>query len=93
MFLKPDAEVLVARDGQEVAEHVRALTPGRAREIGEAGRARILSEHTYERRGAQLDAILREEIGRKRGAARTLGGSSGGSGATSGAPITEGRFA
>jgi spore maturation protein CgeB len=88
MFLKPDAEVLVARDGQEVAEHVRALTPGRAGEIGEAGRARILSEHTYERRGAQLDAILREEIGRKRGAARTLGGSGGG-----GPGYTEGRFA
>ena len=69
MFLKPDAEVLVARDGQEVAEHVRALTPERARSIGTAARARILSEHTYERRGALVDAILREEVGRKRRAA------------------------
>jgi spore maturation protein CgeB len=66
MFLKPDAEVLVARDGQDVAEHMRTLTPERARAIGTAARSRILSEHTYERRGALVDAILREEVGRKR---------------------------
>jgi spore maturation protein CgeB len=42
-FLQPDREVLVARDGQDVAEHMRALTPERARAIGMAGRARILS--------------------------------------------------
>jgi spore maturation protein CgeB len=88
MFLKPDAEVLVARDGQDVAEHVRALTPERAAAIGQAGRARILAEHTYEKRGAQLDAILREEVGRKRAGSRTLDGSATGSPA-----YTEGRFA
>ena len=69
LFLKPDAEVLVARDGKEVVEHVRALTPERARVIGMAARERILKEHTYERRGALVDAILREEVGRKRRAA------------------------
>jgi len=89
LFLQPDREVLVARDGQDVAEHVRTLTPERATAIGMAGRARILSEHTYERRGAQLDAILREEIGRKRGTARTLTGSD----AASSPGYTEGRFA
>ena len=62
MFLEPDTQVLVARDGQDVAEHLSALTPQRAREIGEAARARILSEHTYARRGAQVDAILREAL-------------------------------
>ena len=35
LFLEPDAEVLVARDGQDVAEHLLALTPERARAIGE----------------------------------------------------------
>ncbi len=88
MFLQPDTEVLVARDGQDVADHVRALTPERAARIGLAGRARILAEHTYEKRGAQLDAILREEVGRKRAGSRTLGGSAAGS-----ASYTEGRFA
>jgi spore maturation protein CgeB len=61
LFLQENEEVLVARDGQDVAEHVRALTPERARAIGEAGRARIMREHTYALRGAQVDAILREE--------------------------------
>ena len=70
LFLKPDAEVLVARDGRDVVEHVRALTPERARAIGMAARERILKEHTYERRGALVDVILREEVGRKRLQAR-----------------------
>ena len=66
MFLKEGEEVLVARDGAEVAEHVRSLTPDRAREIGEAGRSRILKEHTYERRGAELDRLLRDVMAAKR---------------------------
>jgi spore maturation protein CgeB len=66
LFLKDGEEVLVARDGAEVAEHVRTLTPERARQIGEAGRARILKEHTYERRGAELDRLLREVAAAKR---------------------------
>jgi spore maturation protein CgeB len=66
MFLKENEEVLVARDGADVAMHLEALTPERAREIGEAGRARILAEHTYERRGAELDALLRAEATAKR---------------------------
>jgi spore maturation protein CgeB len=47
MFLKEGEEVLVARDGKDVAEIIEALTPMRARAIGEAGRRRILAEHTY----------------------------------------------
>jgi spore maturation protein CgeB len=65
LFLRDGEEVLVARDGAEVAEHLRQLTPARARAIGEAARARIQSEHTYARRGAQVDALLRKEVVRK----------------------------
>ena len=65
LFLKEDEEVLVARDGQDVAAHVAALTPERARAIGAAGRARILAGHTYARRGAEVDALLRAEAARK----------------------------
>jgi spore maturation protein CgeB len=61
-FLAPDEEVLVARDGQDVVEHLRALTPGRARKIGEAALRRVLSEHTYAHRGEQVDALLRAEM-------------------------------
>jgi spore maturation protein CgeB len=61
-FLEPDEEVLVARDGQDVVEHVRALTPERARAIGRAALDRVLAEHTYAHRGAQVDALLRKAM-------------------------------
>ena len=62
LFLKPGEEVLVARDGKDVAEHVGSLTLERARRIGKAALQRVLAEHTYAHRGAQVDAILREEM-------------------------------
>ncbi len=58
LFLEPDEEILIARDGQDVLAHLAALTPDRARRIGCAARARITAEHTYELRGARVDAIL-----------------------------------
>ncbi|WP_270935853.1 CgeB family protein [Falsiroseomonas oryzae] len=66
LFLTPGAEVLSARDGAEVAAHLAELTPARARAIGQAARARILEEHTYARRGVQVDALLREHLARAR---------------------------
>ncbi|HYE38776.1 MAG TPA: glycosyltransferase, partial [Ramlibacter sp.] len=57
-FFEPGAEVLVAHDGDEVAQHVRALEASRAREIGQAAYRRVLSEHTYSHRAAQLDEVL-----------------------------------
>jgi spore maturation protein CgeB len=68
-FLTPDVEVLVARDGQDVVDHMAALTPDRARAIGEAARARVLAEHSYALRGAQVDALFREHADRARVAA------------------------
>ncbi|HVW54441.1 MAG TPA: glycosyltransferase [Rhizobiaceae bacterium] len=58
MFLKEGEEVLAARDGREVAEIVKTLTPERAAEIGRRARERILREHTYRHRAEQVDAIL-----------------------------------
>ncbi len=54
LFLTPNKEVLVARDGADIAEAMSGLTPRRAREIGEAALRRILGEHTYDRRAAEL---------------------------------------
>jgi spore maturation protein CgeB len=62
LFLKPDAEVLVARDGKDVVEHVRTLTPERARAVGKAALKRVLAEHTYAHRGAEVDALLKREM-------------------------------
>ena len=63
MFLEPGREVLVANDGDEVAAHLAGLVPDRAAAIGRAARTRILAEHTYARRAAQLDALLGGQTG------------------------------
>jgi spore maturation protein CgeB len=68
-FLQPDVEVLVARDGQDVADHMAALTPERARSIGQAALARVLAEHTYTLRGAQVDTLFKAHAERQREAA------------------------
>jgi spore maturation protein CgeB len=57
-FLEPGRECLVAHDGEEVADHLRRLDAVGAREIGEAARARVLSEHTYARRAVQVNDLL-----------------------------------
>lgn len=66
LFLEPETEVLVARDGFDVERQLRALTPDRAKEIGRAACRRIRAEHSYERRGAQVDSVLRDALARKR---------------------------
>ena len=57
-FLEPESEVLVADDGDAVAEQLDRLTPARARLIGGRARRRILEHHTYSRRAAQVETVL-----------------------------------
>jgi spore maturation protein CgeB len=66
MFFAPDTEILVARDGADVAQHLMGLTAQRARDIGLAAQARCLAEHSYERRVATVDAVLREALAHRR---------------------------
>ena len=66
LFLTPGEEVLVARDGQEVAEILAGLSPERARAIGEAARLRILAKHTYARRAAEVESLFRQGAAAKR---------------------------
>lgn len=59
-FLRPGVECLVAKSGDEVVAHLQALTPERARKIGQAARARVLTTHTYTHRAEQVERILTE---------------------------------
>jgi spore maturation protein CgeB len=59
VFFEPGTEMLVAHDGQEVAEHLRHLQGSAARDIGQAAYRRVLAQHTYAHRAAQLEAVLR----------------------------------
>ena len=68
-FLAPDTEVLVARDGQDVADHLTALTEERAREIGQAALERVLAEHTYALRGEQVHTLFQQHAAAAREAA------------------------
>ncbi len=61
-FFEPDEEVLVARDGAEVAEHLTALTAERARTIGQAAYRRVLAEHTYAQRARQVEEVLEGNV-------------------------------
>lgn len=58
LFLEPGEEVLLAESGEEVAEHLAALTPERAREIGQAALRRMRAEHTYAHRAERLEAVI-----------------------------------
>jgi spore maturation protein CgeB len=58
LFLTPNKEVLLVRDGADVAEAVQSLTPARASSIGQAALRRVLAEHTYDRRAASLHLLL-----------------------------------
>lgn len=66
LFLKPDEEVLVARDGADVVAHLDALTPGRAREIGARALRRVLAEHTYDRRAVLVESVFDRALARRR---------------------------
>jgi spore maturation protein CgeB len=61
-FLEPDKEVLVARNGTEVAQHLRELSPERAKKIGDAALKRVLAEHTYAHRAEQLENVPEEVL-------------------------------
>jgi spore maturation protein CgeB len=60
LFLEPGREVLVARSGAEVAEHLDRLTAGRRRatEIGAAAYRRICADHTYAHRALEVERAL-----------------------------------
>ncbi|MFP5078416.1 glycosyltransferase [Rhizobium sp. YIM 134829] len=59
LFLKPGSEVLVARDGRDVAEIMATLEPDNARRIGEAALSHVLAEHTYDHRAEAVDRLFR----------------------------------
>ena len=57
-FFEPDVEILVARDGAQVAKILSELTPDRARAIGQAALKRARAEHLYEHRAGKVEEAL-----------------------------------
>ena len=68
-FFEPGRQILVADRGEDVAEHVRSLTPERARAIGQAALAHVLADHTYDHRAALVEQVLYAAASPQRSAA------------------------
>jgi spore maturation protein CgeB len=62
-FLEPGREVLVARDGAEVAALLDRVTAAEAGAIGQAALARVRGEHTYDRRAEEAHRLFRRARG------------------------------
>jgi len=60
-FLEPEREILLAQNGEDVAELLGRLTRRRSRKIGLAARKHVLSAHTYKHRAQQVCRILDAE--------------------------------
>jgi spore maturation protein CgeB len=58
LFLEPGTQVLVARDGAEVAALLDDLDPGQARAIGQSALERVRAEHTYAQRAELVEQVL-----------------------------------
>lgn len=63
-FFKPSTEILVARDGKDVAELMLALDPEKAAMIGQAALERVLHEHTYRHRAEQTHRLFMSHMNR-----------------------------
>lgn len=57
-FLEPGEEVICVSRGDDVVAALATLTEQQAQRIGARARRRMLNEHTYEHRAAQLSALL-----------------------------------
>jgi spore maturation protein CgeB len=92
-FLEPGREVLCVESGSDVVSIVETTNPETARRIGEAARARILSEHTYAHRAALLYRLLQDRppSARQTSFARPTGEGRGGGLFSSEAPVDAAR--
>jgi spore maturation protein CgeB len=65
LFLAPGSEVLVARDGRDVAEILSGLSRRTAKAIGQRALVRVLANHTYACRAKQVHLLLRRAFATK----------------------------
>jgi spore maturation protein CgeB len=66
LFLEPESEILVARDGEDVAALLQDLSRDRARSIGAHAYARVVAQHTYKQRAAAVNDLFVSGLAAKR---------------------------
>ncbi|MCE5323932.1 glycosyltransferase [bacterium] len=57
-FFEPGKEILTAQSGADVAHHMREMNQARALAIGKAAYERVITDHTYARRAAEVETAL-----------------------------------
>lgn len=57
-FLEPEKEILVANNGEDVAQLLAGLSPQKAKTIGRAACEKVMAKHTYHHRAEQIEKIL-----------------------------------
>jgi len=57
-FFEPGSEILVARDGEDVARLVEGTDAEQARQIGQRALRRALADHSYTARAVELEQLL-----------------------------------
>jgi len=57
-FFKPNQEILVAADAEQVVSYLRSISTTEAAQIGANMRKRALQDHTYQLRARQFDEII-----------------------------------
>lgn len=62
-FFEPDYEILIAQNGEEVADLLELLGARRVREIGNGAFRRALAHHTYANRAILVNAVLEGKTG------------------------------
>jgi len=61
-LLEPGVEVLLAASSGDVVSHLARLSSARRAAIGAAARERVLRDHTYDRRAAQVESAIARVI-------------------------------
>ena len=67
LFLKPGEEILVARDGHDVADILTAVSNEEAERVGMRALERVLREHTYDKRAELAGCDLQVGLCRQAG--------------------------
>jgi spore maturation protein CgeB len=62
VLFQPGTEIMLAENCRDVLLHLDALTAERRQQMGSAARARVLREHTYERRAAQFEEAVERSL-------------------------------
>ncbi len=57
-FFTPSSEIQIAQNGDDVALLLEKMSDGEVRKTGEAALAKVLAEHTYEKRAEQVSQIF-----------------------------------